>query len=222
MFDMPDINAWIDALGALYDDYGYLIVLLGTFCENTAVLGLILPGGSLALLGAFYAQQGTLQIGWVIAFAWIGTVLGYHADYLIGRLLISRLIAWSSGHWLGHRLRLAARLRHGRMFLTKHGGKAILLSHIVGHVRSFVALSAGATRMSYRRFLAFELIAALLWNTAFCLLGYLAGTERERLRMLIERSGWLTLAIIVAAVVVWRLARRVQPRRPRRAHPRTV
>ena len=71
--------------------------------------------------------------------------------------LLSRLIAWSSGSWLGRRLRLAVRLRHGRIFLAKHGGKAILLSHVVGHVRSFVALSAGAPRMPYRRFLAFEL-----------------------------------------------------------------
>src|SRR5207247_11365321 len=69
----------------LYDQYGYLIVFLGTLGENTALLGLLLPGNSLALLGAFYARLGTLQIGWVIFFAWLGTLIGYHIDYLIGR-----------------------------------------------------------------------------------------------------------------------------------------
>src|SRR5258708_34210941 len=155
---MLDIDHWIELLGTLYDRWGYLIVFLGSLFENTALLGLCLPGASLALLGAFYAQQGTLQLGWVIFFAWAGTVLGYHADYLLGRLLLTRLLGRWGDSWLGRRLRLAARVRLGGRFLTRHGGKAILLSHVVGHVRSFVALSAGATHMRYRRFLAFELV----------------------------------------------------------------
>ena len=85
------IHALIDWLGSLYDQYGYLIVFLGALGENTAFLGLILPGGTLALLGAFYARAGTLNIGWVIFFAWIGTVLGYHVDYLVGRFLLGPL-----------------------------------------------------------------------------------------------------------------------------------
>lgn len=204
---MFPINAWLDSLAELYDTYGYLIVFLGALFENTALLGLLLPGGTLALLGAFYAYQGTLNIVWVILFAWIGTVLGYNADYLIGRLLLSRLAGRWSASWLGQKLRLAGRLRLARMFLAKHGGKAILLSHVVGHVRSFVALSAGATHMRYRRFLSYELIAALLWNTLFCLLGYFAGSEREQLQLLLERSGWAVLLVVALAYAGWRLVR---------------
>src|SRR6478735_4417397 len=100
---MPDINAWIEALGELYDQYGYLIVFLGPMAENAAFLGLVLPGGTLALLGAFYARQGTLNLGLVIFFAWIGTVLGYHVDYLLGRFLLGRYApAWSASR-LGRR-----------------------------------------------------------------------------------------------------------------------
>lgn len=84
------IQNLIDLLRDLYDQYGYLIVFLGALGENTALLGLALPGGTLALLGAFYARQGTLNVFWVIFFAWIGTVLGYHADYLIGRFALAR------------------------------------------------------------------------------------------------------------------------------------
>jgi membrane protein DedA with SNARE-associated domain len=215
-----DLNQWLDVLETLYDDYGYLIVFFGALCENTALLGLLLPGGTLALLGAFYAQQGALGLGWVIAFAWIGTVAGYNADYLIGRLLLTRLASRLYTSWLGRRLRLAGRLRLGRRFLYRHGGKAILLSHLIGHIRSFVALSAGATRMPYRRFLAFELVAALLWNTAFCLIGYAAGTERERAVQFLESSGWIAFAMVAALVVVWRVVRWRQGahgRRSRRA-----
>ena len=127
-----NINEWIDLLGNFYDQYGYLIVFLSTFAENTALLGLILPGNSLALLGAFYARVGTLNLGWVIFFSTLGTVLGYHVDYLFGRFALERLLTRWSASRIGRRLRLAGRIRLSRRMLTKHGGKAILLSHTCG------------------------------------------------------------------------------------------
>ena len=195
----------LDLLRDLYDQYGYLIVFLGAFGENTALLGLALPGGTLALLGAFYARQGTLNLAWVIFFAWMGTVLGYHVDYLLGRFALGKIMLRWGDSRLGRRMRLAGRLRLGRRLLTKYGGRAILLSHIVGHIRSFVALSAGATRMSYRRFLSFELVAALLWNTAFCLIGYIAGAEYERILSIVERAGWIIAGVVVLAILVWKV-----------------
>lgn len=198
------IQTLMNLLRDLYDQYGYLIVFLGTLGENTALLGLVLPGGTLALLGAFYARQGTLNIAWVIFFAWIGTALGYHVDYLIGRFALGKIMTrWGGSPW-GLRLRLAGRLRLAKRMIARYGGRAILLSHIVGHIRSFVALSAGATHMSYRRFLAFELTAALIWNIVFSLLGYLAGSEYDRIQQIIERAGWIIAAVVIVALLVWR------------------
>jgi membrane protein DedA with SNARE-associated domain len=203
---MPTIplHAWIEALGTFYDQYGYLIVFLGTFGENTALLGLILPGNSLALLGAFYARAGTLNLGWVIFFAWLGTVLGYHVDYLIGRYALAQAMARWGRTTLGRRLRIAGRIRLARRMLAKHGGKSILLSHAIGHIRSFVALSAGITHMKYSQFLFFESIAALFWNTLFSLLGYFIAMEIDRLEMIIRQAGGVIFALFVLAFLAWR------------------
>jgi membrane protein DedA with SNARE-associated domain len=198
------LHEWIKLLGEFYDQYGYLTVFLGTLGENTALLGLFLPGNSLALLGAVYARLGNLNLGWVIVLASLGTILGYHIDYLLGRfILVHAATGWSTSR-LGQRLRLAGRLRLARMLITKHGGKAILMSHLVGHLRSFVALSAGMTRMNYPRFLGFEMVAATLWNTAFCVLGYLLAGEVDRLQILIERIGWVLLAVLALLFFAWR------------------
>jgi membrane protein DedA with SNARE-associated domain len=212
------LRNWIELFGGLYDRYGYALVFLGALGENTALLGLVLPGGTLALLGAFYARQGTLNLAAVIALAWAGTVLGYSADYFIGRYLFNRVAPTLCASRLGRRLRLAGRLRLARKLLWRHGGKAILISHTVGHLRSFVALTAGVTRMDYRRFLAFELPAALVWNVGYCLLGYLAAVELETLLKVIERAGWVVLALLVALFVAWRLLRYRLP--ARRGHLR--
>jgi membrane protein DedA with SNARE-associated domain len=198
------IREWIEILGTFYDQYGYLVVFLGTLGENTALLGLILPGNSLALLGAFYAREGTLNLGWVIFFAWLGTVLGYHADYLLGSFVLTHAMTRWSRSRLGQRLRLAGRIRLARKMLTQHGGKAIVFSHVIGHMRSFVALTAGITRMNYLHFLCFEAFAALLWNTAYSLLGYFIAVEIDRLQIIIERSGWVILAIVALLFIVWR------------------
>jgi membrane protein DedA with SNARE-associated domain len=198
------MNEWIKLLGEFYHQYGYLAVFLGTLGENTALLGLLLPGNSLALLGAAYARLGTLNLGWVIFLATLGTLLGYHLDYLLGRFVLARVARQWSTSRLGRRLRLAGRLRLARRLITKHGGKAILLSHLIGHLRSFVALSAGMSRMNYLRFLGYELLAASLWNSAFCFLGYLLAAEIDRLQMLIERGGWAIIGVLVLLFLAWR------------------
>ncbi len=210
------INEWIKLLGEFYNQYGYVAVFFGTLGENTALLGLLLPGNSLALLGAVYARLGTLNLGWVILVASLGTILGYHIDYLLGRFVLTRIATrWSTSR-LGRRIRLAGRLRLARRLIAKHGGKAILVSHLIGHLRSFVALSAGMTRMNYLCFLGYELVAATLWNTVFCLLGYLLAAEVERLQMLIERAGWVLFGVLVLLFLAWRFFRRRIRQRIRR------
>lgn len=205
---MGSIEEWIAVVGGWYATFGYGLVFGGALAENTALLGLFLPGGTLAALGAFYARAGTLNLAWVIVLAWIGTVLGYHVDYLVGRFALSRGMARWGKSPLGRRLRLAGRMRLARAFLRRHGGKAILLSHTAGHLRSFVALSAGATSMSYPRFLAFELVAALIWSSVFCGVGYLIGAQIGTFLAIVERVGWVSLAVLVVAALAWYVAQR--------------
>lgn len=202
---MGQMDAWVQALGDLYGHVGYALVLLGALGENTAFFGLVLPGGTMTLLGAFYARQGMLNLGVVLLVAWLGTVAGYHVDYLVGRFVLTRAVSRWGNSTLASRVRLAGRLRLARRLLARHGGKAILLSHVVGHIRSFVALTAGAAAMPYRRFLAFELVAALLWSALYCLAGFLIGSEWERLQVFIERFGLIVAGGLLLAYVAWRV-----------------
>jgi membrane protein DedA with SNARE-associated domain len=209
------LHEWIELLGEFYKQFGYVAVFLGSLGENTALLGFLLPGNSLALLGAVYARLGILNLGWVIFLASLGTILGYHIDYLLGRFILARVASNWSRTRLGRRIRLAGRLRLARMLIAKHGGKAILISHLGGQFRSFVALSAGMTRMRYPRFLGYELLAATLWNTAFCLLGFFLASQIDLLQMLIERTGWVLFGVLVLLFLAWRLFRRRTRRRIR-------
>jgi membrane protein DedA with SNARE-associated domain len=63
------------------------------------------------------------------------------------------------------------------------------------------------TRMRYRRFLGFELIAALFWSGGYCLLGYFLGAEFEMLQSVVERWGFVLVGALVLAYIGWRLVR---------------
>ncbi|GHO46365.1 DedA family protein [Ktedonospora formicarum] len=207
------LQSVIEWLKLFYNQYGYLIVFLSTLSENTALLGLVMPGNSLALLGAFYARLGTLNLGLVIFWATLGTIVGYHIDYLLGRYALERPLQRLSASALGRRLRIGGRLRLARILLYKHGGKAILFSHVVGHLRSFVAISAGLTRMPYARFLVFEVIAALTWNTVYSLVGYFIAVEVEALETIFQRMGIVIVAVLIILFGIWQLRKRRQQER---------
>jgi membrane protein DedA with SNARE-associated domain len=203
---MLDLHHVVAALRAAYDTWGYPIVLIGALLENTALLGLVLPGGSLVLLGAVYAQQGVLALPLVLALGWLGMVLGTSLDYAFGR--------WALRSTLGQTrlmVRLEPKLVQAERFLERHGTWAFLLAHFIGHVRSFVAITAGTSRLPYRRFLVYEGMAALAWNLVWVIAGYVVGENLGFLQRLTGGAG-VTVALLAAAGYVgYRLVARSRP-----------
>src|SRR5438105_13080239 len=188
---MPDPQQIMETFRAAYSTWGYPIVLLGALLENTALLGLVLPGGSLVLLGAVYAQQGVLALPLVLLLGWLGMVLGTSLDYACGR--------WALRSTLGNtRLmaRLEPKLGEAERFLQRHGTWAFLLAHFIGHVRSFVALTAGTSRLPYRRFLRYEALAALAWNLVWVMAGYLVGANLGLLQRLMSGAGLAVVLVV--------------------------
>lgn len=202
---MPDLHDLVDGLRDAYATWGYPIVFLGAMLENTILLGLVLPGGALVVLGAVYAHQGSMALPAVLLLAWLGMVAGTSIDYVIGRLGLQSAL---------HRVRLGSRLdphlRKAKQYLERYGAWAFLLAHFIGHIRSFIAITAGTSQLPYRRFLLYEGIAALVWNLLFVGAGYVLGENVDRLQQIMGRAG---IGVALAAVVaygLYRLARRTR------------
>ncbi|MGH2346442.1 MAG: DedA family protein, partial [Chloroflexota bacterium] len=102
--------------------------------------------------------------------------------------------------------RLDAKLADAGHFLVRHGIWALLLAHFIGHIRSFVAITAGMSRLSYRRFLSYEAAAALAWNLVWVVLGYMVGTNLGLLQRFMSGVG---LGLVVAAVIGYFVYRRL-------------
>jgi membrane protein DedA with SNARE-associated domain len=200
---MPDLHDLLDGLRGAYDTYGYPLVFVGALLENTILLGLFLPGGTLVLLGAVYAQQGRMALAGVLLLGWMGTVAGTSLDYALGR--------WGLQPALGNTglmRKLQPGLDEAGRFIARYGPWAFLLAHFIGHVRSFVAITAGTTNLPYSRFLLYEGAAALVWNLLFVGTGYFLGRNIEQLQQLLSRGGLAILFVVAAAYVGYRLLRR--------------
>jgi membrane protein DedA with SNARE-associated domain len=58
--------------------------------------------------------------------------------------------------------------------------------------------------MKYSQFLLFEAIAALLWNTAFSLLGYLVAVNFDLVERVIGQAGGIIFIILVLTFLAWK------------------
>jgi hypothetical protein len=69
---MPDPQQIMETFRAAYSTWGYPLVLLGALLENTALLGLVLPGGSVVLLGAITPSGAPWPCPWCLCWAVAG------------------------------------------------------------------------------------------------------------------------------------------------------
>jgi membrane protein DedA with SNARE-associated domain/membrane-associated phospholipid phosphatase len=183
-------------LAQLLDHYGYAMVALGVFLENS---GLPIPGETVLLAAAFLAQRGMLQLPLVMAIATAAAILGDNLGYFIGyrggRALVER-----HGPKVGL---TAARLAALDGFFARHGAKTVFFARFVTGLRVFCALFAGITRLPWQRFLFFNATGAVVWAVACGTLGYLFGHSWHLLERWVGRAGLFVAGLVVAALLGW-------------------
>jgi membrane-associated protein len=135
-------------------------------------------------------------------------VTGTSLDYALGRLGLHSAVSHTR-----FATRLEPRLAQAERFLERWGAWAFLLAHFIGHVRSFLAITAGMTQLPLRRFLLYEGTAALIWNLIFVGVGYAVGENLDRLQQLM---GWAGIAIGVAVLLCYGVYRILRRRRAAR------
>ena len=186
---MPD---WIVDLFARY---GYAVVFLGVFLENS---GLPVPGETALLAGAALSHYGRLSLPWVIVTAIAAAVLGDNLGFLIGRRAGRALVVR-----YGSRLGLTERrLEQFNRFFARHGAKTVFIARFITGLRVFCAVLAGASALRWPTFLFYNATGAVVWSTTIGLVGYALGHSWERLERIIGRTGLVAFAIVVAIVAL--------------------
>lgn len=149
---------------------GYVALFAIIFAESGVLVGFFLPGDSLLFTVGVVAGAGKLPIVGTIAMLTVASILGDGSGFFLGSTLGYSLFKKSNS-----RLFRREHLDRTHEFYERHGGKTIILAKFLPIIRTFAAFIAGVGKMSYGRFLTFNIVGAVGWVTSMITLGYLLG-----------------------------------------------
>ena len=199
--------AWLDQ--AILS-YGYWVVLVAVALET---MGVPFPGETTLLAAAVYAGTGSpLNIGWVIAFAAAGAIIGDNIGFSVG---------WYGGYPLARRiLRLLhvreSALDYTRHYFARHGDKTVFVGRFFSALRVTVAFLAGVNHMPRRVFFAWNAAGGIVWALVYGLLGYFLGRNLPLLARVTQALGIggavVFGAFVAGLIALWVIHRRHEAR----------
>jgi membrane-associated protein len=160
-------------LSHILQDFGpwcYPLFFVVIFAETGLVVTPFLPGDSLIFALGTFAAQGFPNIGVVFVVLAAAAVLGDSANYTIGKYFGS-LILRKQGAWFLKKEHIDRTHR----FYERYGAKTIVLARFVPIIRTFAPFVAGVGKMSYPKFLTYNMTGGILWIAAFVFGGYFFG-----------------------------------------------
>jgi undecaprenyl-diphosphatase len=190
---------YLVALVSRLGHWGYLIIFLGATLECAAFLGVLEPGEALVLFGGFLAANGTLEVGDLIVWEYVGAIHGDSLGYELGRHP-GRPWLLRYGRWVGVR---EQHMNQAEAFFQRHGGKTALLGRFIGFLQAPTPFIAGISGMPYRRFFPYNAAGAVLWSVGFVLLGYFLGSSWQLMERCLGAAGAVlggVLALLIGLV----------------------
>ncbi len=195
-------------LGDIIRDFGvwtYLILFVIVFCETGLVVTPILPGDSLLFAVGTFAALGALDLAVSLIMLSVAAVAGDSINYAIGYRVGPSVFRGERSRWLNREY-----LDRTHRFYERHGPKTIVIARFVPIVRTFAPFVAGIGRMTYSRFLTYNVAGGIAWIAILVLGGYFFGS----IPVVKRNFTVVILAIIVISVLpvlIEILRQRVRP-----------
>jgi membrane-associated protein len=145
----------------------YAVVMI--FALLDAIIPVV-PSEATVITAGVVAATGDLSLPVVIVAAGVGAWLGDNTAYWLGRRFGERV---TQRFFRGEKAR--KRLDWTERQLDERGGELVAVGRFIPGGRTAVTLSAGLLLFPWRRFAAFDALAAAIWATYAGLLGYLGG-----------------------------------------------
>ena len=191
-------DTYLPGIIATYGFWTYFILFAIIFCETGLVVFPYLPGDSLLFVAGALAGGGFLKV-----------------EILIPLLIAAAVIGDSVNYWIGHTTGMKVfennyslvkkeQLKKTEEYFARYGGLTIVIARFVPFIRTFAPFLAGVGKMSYRWFLVYNLLGAILWISGFVLAGYFFGSlpvVKENFSLIIYAIIGLSLFAVASIIV---------------------
>ena len=195
-------------LQELMNNYGlwvYGILFLIIFSETGLVVTPFLPGDSLLFAAGALTVGSAMDVNVLALLLIVAAVLGNITNYTIGLFFGAKLFNNPDS-----KIFRRDYLDKTHLFFDKHGGKTIIITRFLPIVRTFAPFVAGMGAMTYKRFMAFNIVGGILWVCSFVYAGYLFGNMpivRQNFTLLVMGIIVFSILPIVIETVRHRLKR---------------
>jgi membrane-associated protein len=191
-------DTYLPGIIATYGFWTYFILFAIIFCETGLVVFPYLPGDSLLFVAGALAGGGFLK-----------------AEILIPLLIAAAVIGDSVNYWIGYTTGMKVfennyslvkkeQLKKTEEYFARYGGLTIVIARFVPFIRTFAPFLAGVGKMSYRWFLMYNVLGAILWISGFVLAGYFFGSlpvVKENFSLIIYAIIGLSLFAVASIIV---------------------
>jgi membrane-associated protein len=185
-----------DHLKELLEAWGsgwvYVVLTAIIFAETGLVFAAFLPGDSLLFAAGSFAGAGLLNVWLLLITLTIAAIAGDQVNYLIGKYLGPRMLR-SEKNWLLNR----KHLDRTHQFFERYGAKTIVLARFVPIVRTAAPFVAGVGRMSYGKFVFYNVFGGVIWVFSCVGAGYAFG----QWQFVKENFSLVILAVIFVSVL---------------------
>jgi len=164
------LDRHLSAIIQTYGPWTYGILFAVIFCETGFVVTPFLPGDSLLFAAGTFAALGALKPGLLTLILGSAAVLGDNLNYWIGHHVGPKVFRQDRTRFFKKE-----HLDRTHAFYEKHGTKAIVIARFMPIVRTFSPFVAGIGRMSYGKFLLFDVLGGFFWVSFFVWGGYFFG-----------------------------------------------
>jgi len=183
----------------------YITLFLGSYFETLIGPGFFIYGEAFFLPGAILAGTGILNI-WFVAF-WLilGGLLGDTSSYFIGREFGARLFKENN------RFFSLTNYEKGANFFAEYGAKSVFFARLLGPLSWITPFFAGTYKVSYSRFLMFNIPGVFIGIGEFLVVGYFFGRSYQKALAIIQGRLFVTTIIAIIVLVLYYVWKRNDP-----------
>ena len=164
------LDETLSVIATQYGPWLYVLLFAVIFAETGLVVFPFLPGDSILFIAGTVVASAGLDVHLLVVLLIVAAIMGDSVNYAIGHYIGPRVYDRQDSRWFKQE-----HLRRTQAFYDKYGAITIIIGRFVPIVRTFAPFLAGVAGMSYRRFLSYNVIGAVVWICSLVYAGYVFG-----------------------------------------------